>query len=138
MVTARPATGRHFLDEGPGFRRWTPAIAGCWASAGPRNHGARAGRRGLDHCRLARAEAPPRASGAALRADPLRPRARRRPTPFGPTLAWITAPARVTLTGPRTTVELRYDLSGVSRPGAYTGTVSGWGADSLPARPFGW
>jgi subtilisin family serine protease len=49
---------------------------------------------------------------------------------------WVTAPARVTLTGPRTVVELRYDLSVVKPPGMAIGTVSGWGADSLLGPAF--
>jgi hypothetical protein len=49
---------------------------------------------------------------------------------------WAKAPLRVTLTGARTTVDVRYSLSGLKSPGAYTGIVTGWGADSLAGPIF--
>jgi hypothetical protein len=49
---------------------------------------------------------------------------------------WLTSPARVTLTGARGVVQVRYDLAGLKPPGAYVGTVTGWGADSLAGPAF--
>jgi hypothetical protein len=49
---------------------------------------------------------------------------------------WLTAPARVTLSGARSVVELRYDLASLKPPGAYIGTVTGWGADSTAGPAF--
>jgi hypothetical protein len=42
----------------------------------------------------------------------------------------------VTLSGPKTIIELRYDVSAVKSPGASIGTVSGWGSDSLLGPAF--
>jgi tripeptidyl-peptidase II len=49
---------------------------------------------------------------------------------------WLTAPARVTLVGAKTTVTLRYQSGSLKSPGAYTGTVTGWGPDSLAGPAF--
>lgn len=49
---------------------------------------------------------------------------------------WLSAPPRVALTGARTAVEIRYNFSSLKQPGAYTGTVTGWGADSLAGPAF--
>jgi subtilisin family serine protease len=45
---------------------------------------------------------------------------------------WVSAPARVTLTGPSTIIE----LAAVKSPGVSIGTVSGWGTDSLLGPAF--
>ena len=49
---------------------------------------------------------------------------------------WLTTPARVTLAGPKTSVQLRYNLSSLKAPGAHVGTVTGWSADSLAGPAF--
>lgn len=49
---------------------------------------------------------------------------------------WLTAPARVTLKGAKTRVELRYNGSTLKPPGAYVGVVTGWGEDSLAGPAF--
>jgi subtilisin family serine protease len=49
---------------------------------------------------------------------------------------WITPPRRVILTGGRTIVELRYNLSSLKPPGSYVGTVTGWGPDTLAGPAF--
>ncbi len=49
---------------------------------------------------------------------------------------WLTAPARITLKGAKTSVDLRYDLSALKPPGAYVGVVTGWGEDSLAGPAF--
>jgi hypothetical protein len=42
----------------------------------------------------------------------------------------------VTLTGAKSVVQVRYDLAALEPPGAYVGTVTGWGTDSLAGPAF--
>jgi subtilisin family serine protease len=49
---------------------------------------------------------------------------------------WLTAPARVSLKGVKATVQVHYDPAALKAPGAYTGTVTGWGIDSLAGPAF--
>lgn len=49
---------------------------------------------------------------------------------------WLRAPARVTLKGVKSAVQVRHDLTALKSPGAYTGTVTGWGDDSLAGPAF--
>jgi tripeptidyl-peptidase-2 len=136
MVTARPLQGATFIDEGTGLPevgaayRWllgerpVPEIMvralgdEGWTTAAL--HEVNAARSGLkQRFELVRSESAPPAT-YVLRSD----------------AAWISAPARVTLTGPKTIIELRYTPSAVSSPGASIGTVSGWGTDSLVGPAF--
>jgi tripeptidyl-peptidase II len=136
MVTARPLPGGTFVDEGTGLPEITTAYRWLLGERPVPDIMVRAlGEAGsttaaFHELNLARGELKQRfelirsASAApatyALRSD----------------AAWISAPARVTLNGPRTMVELRYDLSAVKSPGASIGTVSGWGPDSLLGPAF--
>jgi tripeptidyl-peptidase-2 len=136
MVTARPLQGATFIDEGTGLPevgaayRWllgerpVPEIMvralgdEGWTTAAL--HEVNAARSGLkQRFELVRSESAPPAT-YVLRSD----------------AAWISAPARVTLTGPKTIIELRYTPSAVRSPGASIGTVSGWGTDSLVGPAF--
>jgi hypothetical protein len=136
MVTARPLQGATLIDEGTGLPevgaayRWllgerpVPEIMvralgdEGWTTAAL--HEVNAARSGLkQRFELVRSESAPPAT-YVLRSD----------------AAWISAPARVTLTGPKTIIELRYTPSAVSSPGASIGTVSGWGTDSLVGPAF--
>jgi subtilisin family serine protease len=135
MVTARPTPLAGFLDEGRGLAdvdaayRWllgggkAPGIevtvpggrtAGGWVTAGSR--GTRAG---VQRFELRRAP------GSALATYSLRSDA-----------PWLTGPGKVTLSGEATVVELRYAADGLAAPGAYTGVVSGWAADTLAGPGF--
>jgi hypothetical protein len=136
MVTARPLPGATFVDEGTGLPEVEPAYRWLlgdrpvpdvsvralgsegWTTAGYHE------RRSTESAWVQRFELTRSSSGPAtsytLRSDS----------------PWATAPAKVTLSGPRTTVEVRYDLSGLKPPGAYTSTVTGWSADSLAGPAF--
>jgi subtilisin family serine protease len=135
MVTARPTPLAGFLDEGRGLAdvdaayRWllgggkAPGIevtvpggrtAGGWVTAGSRGP-----RAGVQRFELRRAP------GAAPATYSLRSDA-----------PWLTGPGKVTLSGEATVVELRYAADGLAAPGAYTGVVSGWAADTLAGPGF--
>jgi tripeptidyl-peptidase-2 len=136
MVTARPLPGATFLDDGTGLAevetayRWllgarpvadilvrTPGHEG-WTTAAFHEVGTGTPRP-VQRFELIRDPSAPPAT-YRLRSD----------------VPWISAPPRVTLTGARTTVEVRYDPSAVKSPGAAIGTVSGWGTDSLSGPAF--
>jgi hypothetical protein len=131
MVTARPLPGATLIDEGTGIPdldqaytwlrgdRSVPEIAvralGAegWTTAGFRE------RRTSDSTWVQRFELirPPSVPKAVytLRSD----------------VPWASAPPRLTFSGSTTTVDIRYHLSGLKPPGAYVGTVTGWGSDTL-------
>ena len=134
MVTARPARRSEYLDEGRGLPdvdaayRWlargrkAPAVdvkvretgtPAAWLVAG------RAQKRGRVTFELTRQPDAP-AAKYTLKSD----------------AAWLTAPASVTLSGARSTVEVRYTGDSLTPPGAYTGVVSGWPADTLEGPAF--
>ncbi|HJR17555.1 MAG TPA: S8 family serine peptidase [Gemmatimonadales bacterium] len=136
MVTARPTDGATFVDEGTGLPdverayRWlgsdrpVPEIA--VRAAGNQGIGTAAFNEirpgsapSVQQFELLRSASAPEAV-YTLRSDS----------------PWLTAPARVTLSGPRTVVQLRYNLSALKAPGAYVGTVTGWGSDSLAGPAF--
>ena len=137
MVTARPLAGATFVDEGTGLPdaerayRWltsdravvdiavratgtTGAATAAFIEVGP---GARSP--AVQQFELLRSGSTPTAL-YRLRSDS----------------PWLTAPARVTLAGSKTTVEVRYALAGLRPPGAYVGTVTGWSDDSLAGPAF--
>jgi hypothetical protein len=136
MVTARPLPGGSFIDEGTGVPdieqayswlrgdRTIPEVAvraiadEGWTTAALRERRG-AGTSWIQRFELIRPASAPRASYTLRSGAP-----------------WATAPARVTLTGPETSVDIRYDLSGLKSPGAYTATVSGWSSDSLAGPIF--
>jgi Subtilase family len=49
---------------------------------------------------------------------------------------WLRPPQRVTLAGGSTEVKLTYSAAKLARPGAYTGTVTGWAGDTLAGPAF--
>jgi tripeptidyl-peptidase II len=136
MVTARPLPGATFVDEGTGIPDLEQAYAWLrgnrripeigvralgeqgWRTAG--FHERKAGdSTWVQRFELVRPATAPKVV-YTLRTD----------------VPWASPPQRVTLSGPRITVSIRYDLSGLRAPGAYTGTVTGWGADSLAGPLF--
>jgi tripeptidyl-peptidase-2 len=136
MVTARPLVGGTFVDEGTGLPdidaayRWLqggrviPDIMvravgshGVTAAYLELRPGARAP--AVQQFELLRSASAPSAV-YTLRSDS----------------PWLTSPARVILTGGRAVVQVRYDLAALKPPGAYVGTVTGWGADSLAGPAF--
>jgi hypothetical protein len=135
MVTARPAQQGTYLDEGRGLPdldaayRWlagggtAPALevriagertTGAWVVRAP---GAK--RRGTVTFEIHRPPGSPRVA-YALRSD----------------APWLTARPSVTLAGAVATVELRYDGDSLAGPGAHTGVISAWPADTLAGPAF--
>jgi tripeptidyl-peptidase-2 len=135
MVTARPGPGGGYLDQGRGLPdvdaayRWlrdggtAPDIevtvqgrrtTGGWVTAGSGDR-----RAGVQTFEIRR---PPGAADAtySLRSD----------------ASWLTGPDKVTLSGEVTLIRLRYAADGLEPPGAYTGVVSGWPADTLAGPGF--
>jgi hypothetical protein len=51
-------------------------------------------------------------------------------------VGWLRPPPQVTLGGSAATVAVPFQAGGLARPGAYTGTVSGWGPDTLAGPAF--
>jgi tripeptidyl-peptidase-2 len=131
MVTARPLPGATYVDEGTGVPEVESALRWLLGDRKLPDVSVRAlGSEGwttaaylerrpaesvsVQRFELTRSASAPKAT-YTLRSD----------------VPWATVPARVTLSGPRTTVEVRYDVSDLKPPGAYTSTVSGWSSDSL-------
>ncbi len=135
MVTARPMPRAGYLDEGRGLAdvdaayRWlsggvkVPALevnvagrrtAGGWVWAGRGS-----ARTGVQRFEVRRGAGASRAT-YTLRSD----------------AAWLSAPATVTLSSELTTIELRYTTAGLAAPGAYTGVVSAWPADTMEGPAF--
>jgi tripeptidyl-peptidase II len=136
MVTARPVDGAAFVEEGTG----QPDVSGAW-------HWLESGRAAADvEVRIAAREretAAFRAAGLASADDTvqrfelIRP-ARATPMTFTlrSTAPWLIGPRTVTAGGGATTVALRYRRGLLREPGVYTGTVSGWTADTLAGPAF--
>ncbi len=137
MVTARPLGRATFVDEGTGLPELEPAyrwlvggrpvpeiMVRAVGSTGGVNAAYREVGPGLPKPAVQRFE--------LLRAAPASPAVYtlRSDSP------WLTSPARVTLSGARSIVEVRYDLASFKPPGAYIGTVTGWGPDSLAGPAF--
>lgn len=137
MVTARPLVGGSFVDEGTGLPdieaayRWLQgnrAVPDIMVRAAG-SHGVNAAyleigsgarrTQAVQQFELLRPASAP-AAVYTLRSDS----------------PWLTAPAQATLTGARGTVEVRYNLAALKPPGAYIGTVTGWGSDSLAGPAF--
>ena len=135
MVTARPARPSGYLDEGRGLPdadaayRWLAAggtgpaiearVAGSRSTAAWLVIGTGAARSGTVRFELTRpADAP--AATYTLRSD----------------ADWLLAPRTLTLSAERTAVELRYAADRLATPGAHTGVVTGWPADTLAGPAF--
>ena len=135
MVTARPARRSGYLDEGGGLPdieaayRWLTrggkaaaigvTVAGtgtpaAWLVSEPGEP-----KTGTVTFELTRPAAAPPAE-YSLRSD----------------AGWLTAPRRITLIGPRAAVQVGYVRDTLAPPGAYTGIVSGWPADTLAGPAF--
>ncbi len=134
MVTARPLAGATFVDEGTGLPdaerayRWLTEdrpVAEIFVRAGGNAtaafHEVASGRRlpARQQFELLRPTSAPPAVYTLKSDSP-----------------WLIAPARVTLTGPKATVQLQYSLPAVQPPGVYVGTVAGWSSDSLAGPAF--
>jgi tripeptidyl-peptidase-2 len=136
MVTARPLPAGTFLDEGTGLPEVESAYR--WlvgehpvADVMVRELGDRGWTTAAFHEMSATGSVP------VQKFELIRPASA---APASYTLRsdapWVSAPARITLAGPRTIVELRYDAAAIKAPGAAIGTVSGWGTDSLAGPAF--
>lgn len=136
MVTARPLEGATFLDEGTGL----PEVGAAYRWL--------LGERPVPDIVVRALGEAGRATAAFHEMDAVRPGLKQRfelirsgtvaPATYNlrSDAAWISAPSRVTLTGPRTIVELGYNLAAMKPPGALIGTVSGWGSDTLLGPAF--
>ena len=136
MVTARPLEGGTFVDEGTGLPeieaayRWLQgdrtvpdimirAVGGESVDAAYQEIGPGGAAKATQQFELLRPGTAP-STTYSLRSD----------------ARWLTAPPRVRLTGSKSVVQVRYNLSGLTPPGAYVGTVTGWGPDSLLGPAF--
>jgi len=137
MVTARPLEGGTFVDQGTGLPdverayRWLVgdrSVPEIMVRAGGDREGVTAGF----------TEVVPGASSEAVQQfELLRPASAAQAVySLRSDSPWLTAPPRVTLTGTRTAVPLRYNIAALKPPGAYIGTVTGWGSDSLAGPAF--
>jgi subtilisin family serine protease len=137
MVTARPLAGATFVDQGTGLPDVERAYRWLIGGRPVPEIMVRAveSQGGVD---AAFQEVAPGASPRAVQRFELVRSAGA--SPAGYTLRsdspWLTGPARVTLSGARSVVEVRYDLPSLKPPGAYIGTVTGWGADSTVGPAF--
>jgi tripeptidyl-peptidase II len=131
MVTARPLPGATFVDEGTGVPEVEPAYR--WLLGDRKLPDVSVRTLGSEGWTTAAyLERRPAESVSVQRFELIRSASAPSATyTLRSDVPWATVPARVTLSGPRTTVEVRYDLSGLKPPAAYTSTVTGWGADSL-------
>ena len=136
MVTAQPLAGGTFVDEGTGLTdieaayRWLQgnrpvpdimvrAVGNDGVNAAYVEIGSGARPPAVQQFELLRPSSAPPAV-YTLRSDS----------------PWLTSPAKVTLTGSRGVVQVRYDVAALKPPGAYVGTVTGWGSDSLAGPAF--
>jgi len=137
MVTARPLHAAGYIDEGTGLpqveqasewlkeKREIPDIAVTAldeegrASAGVHQR-APGQTEWVQRYQLTRSDSAASSKTYTLRSD----------------AAWAIAPARVTLSGRTTTVQVRYRLAELKSPGAYSSLVSGWSEDSLAGPAF--
>jgi subtilisin family serine protease len=136
MVTARPLAGATLVDEGTGIpevdqahqwlqeEREIPDIVVRAVTTDGRSAAALHRRRPSESSHTQRFElirtGVSRPVSFRLRAD----------------APWLSAPSRVTLGPGVTPVDVRYNLAQLAAPGAYTGTVTGWSADSLAGPLF--
>jgi subtilisin family serine protease len=136
MITARPMNGAPFVEEGTG----QPDVAAAWqwlqsGRAAPDVEVRVAGRE--------RATAAFRPAGLASPGDTVQRFELIRPARAAPitftlrsTAPWLIGPRTVTAGGGTTTVTLRYRAGLLRAPAVYTGTVSGWTADTLGGPAF--
>jgi tripeptidyl-peptidase II len=136
MVTATPLAGGTFVDQGTGLPSVEQAYS--WLQG---NHDVSeilvhtVGGDGVNAAfKVLGSSAPP---SATQKFELIRP-ASTKATSYvlRSDSPWISAPTRITLAGARTTVELRYNFSSLKPPGAYVGTVTGWGPDTLAGPAF--
>ena len=137
MVTARPLPGATFVDQGTGLPELEPAYR--WLAGGRPvpdimvraigSHG------GVD---AAFREVVPGVLPRTVQQFELLRAGAASPSVYNlrSDSPWLTHPPRVTLSGARSVVEVRYDFGSLKPPGAYVGTVTGWGADSLAGPAF--
>jgi subtilisin family serine protease len=135
MVTAQPRPQGGYLDEGRGL----PDVGAAyrWLSGGGRGPDIAVnvtGRRTTAAWVMARS---PDAVSGTQRFE------LRRPPGISPAtytlrsdVPWLTGPGTVTLSDQLTVVTLRYAGERLRAPGAYTGVVSGWPADTLAGPAF--
>lgn len=136
MVTAKPLAAGTFVDEGTGLATIEQAYR--WLQGNrdvPEIQVRTVGGDGVDAAYRMLANGAP--STATQKFELIRPASTRAANyTLRSDSPWISSPARVTLTGVRSTVELRYDFSSLKPPGAYVGTVTAWGPDTLAGPAF--
>jgi tripeptidyl-peptidase II len=136
MVTARPLAGETFVDQGTGL----PDIAAAYQWLQGNRHVPDIGVRALKQPGLPTAGYHLRTGTESVwtqRFELTRPRGAASVTyRLRSDSPWASVPAQVTLSGPSTTVDVRYSLATLKPPGAYVATVTGWDTDSLTGPVF--
>jgi hypothetical protein len=136
MVTARPLPGATFVDEGTGIPEIEQAHQWLRTERRLPGIGVRAVN-GSDHAAAAGFhERGPAESSWTQRFELIGSTGAAGSYTLKSDAPWAVAPARVTLTGGRAMVDVRYNLTAVKQPGAAVATVSGWGRDSLAGPAF--
>ncbi len=134
MVTAHPLEGSTFVDEGTGLPDIDAAYR--WLKGNRAVPDIRVRAVGSDSVDAIYLEVGPGARAEA-RFELLRPASApstvytlRSDSP------WLTAPPKLTLAGARSVVLVKYDLAALKPPGAYVGTITGWGQDTTAGPAF--
>ncbi|HEX2451322.1 MAG TPA: S8 family serine peptidase [Gemmatimonadales bacterium] len=136
MITARPEHGVPFIEEGTGL----PDIEAAWrwlesGRSAPDVEVTVPGRAGPGAAFRWRGLATP--ADTIQRFEITRPGGAKRVTfTLRSNADWLIAPRTVTAGGGTTLVSLRYRAPLIREPGLYTGTVSGWTADTLAGPAF--
>ncbi len=135
MVTARPVLNETFIEQGAGEPDVMAAAA--WLKAGRTPRGVVATAAGGTGLTAAWRGAGLRNPGDTLQEFLLRKPAGSPATyTLRSTAAWLIAPDSITLNGTDSRVTLRYRAEALREPGVYTGTVSGWAADTVAGPAF--
>ena len=136
MVTARPTAGATYVDEGRGLIDVGAAHAWLEREQVVPEIQVRAAGAGLSAAWIQTPPGQPAADGVQVfevsRAASTAPAS----YTLRSDAPWLTAPLRVTLSAPVTKVALRYIGARLAAPGAHTGTVTAWSADTLAGPAF--
>jgi tripeptidyl-peptidase II len=136
MVTARPRAGETFVDQGTGL----PDVDQAYEWLRGNRHVPDFVLRATNEQGRASAGYHVRTAGESSwvqKFELTRPRSAAAQTyRLRSDMPWASVPARVVMSGPTSTVEVRYNLSTLKSPGAYVATITGWDSDSLTGPVF--
>jgi subtilisin family serine protease len=135
MVTARAEPGAGFVDEGRGIPEIEAALR--WLQSGRSGSDVEVRARGTARTGAWIERLPGAAADSVVRFELSRDSALGSVTyALRSDVPWLRPPATVTLTGRSADVKLSYSAAKLPRPGAYTGTVTGWAGDTLAGPAF--